>query len=39
MCRTPRMQSTELKNVNKLKGPSEDVPIPIGSEKKALTGG
>lgn len=28
------MQSTELKKFNKLKGPSEDAPIPLGREKK-----
>jgi hypothetical protein len=29
--------STELKKVNKLKGPSEDTPVPLGREKKANT--
>jgi hypothetical protein len=29
------MQSTELKNVNKPKGPSEDAPIPFGREKNS----
>ena len=31
-------QSTKLKKVNKLKGPSEEVSILLGSEKKAITG-
>ena len=31
------MQSTELKNVNKLKYPSEDASIPLGKGKKATT--
>jgi hypothetical protein len=35
--RIPRMQSTELKMVNKLKGSSEDASIPLGREKKAVT--
>jgi hypothetical protein len=34
----PRIQSTKLK-VDKLKGPSEDTSIPLGREKKAITGG
>ena len=29
-----RIQSTELKKVNKPKGPSEDASIPLGREKK-----
>jgi hypothetical protein len=33
------MQSTELKKVNKPKGPSEDVSIPLGREKKVIMGG
>ena len=33
-----RIQSTELKKVNKPKGPSEDTSVPLGSEKKAITG-
>jgi hypothetical protein len=37
--RIPRIQSTELKKVNKLKSPSEDASIPLGREKKAITGG
>jgi hypothetical protein len=36
--RIPRTQSTELKKVNKQKGPSEDVSIPLGLEKIAITG-
>ena len=38
-CRIPRIQSTELKKVDKQKGPSEDVSILLGREKKAITGG
>jgi hypothetical protein len=34
----PRIQSTELKKVNKLNGPSEDASIPLGREKKIITG-
>ena len=30
------MQSTELKKINKLKGPSEDSSVPFGREKKAI---
>jgi hypothetical protein len=37
--RIPGIQSTELKKANKLKGPSEDASIPLGREKKAITGG
>jgi hypothetical protein len=33
--RIPRIQSTELKKVDKLKGPSEDASISLGREKKA----
>ena len=33
----PKIQSTELKKVNKLKGPSEDTSVPLGREKKAIT--
>ena len=33
-----RIQSTELKKVNKPKGPSENTSIPLGREKKAITG-
>jgi hypothetical protein len=35
--RIPRIQSTELKKVNKLKGPCEDTSVPLGKEKKAIT--
>ena len=34
----PRIQSTELKKANKLKGPSEDASILLGRGKKAITG-
>jgi hypothetical protein len=33
------IQFTELKKVNKRKSPSEDASIPLGREKKAITGG
>jgi hypothetical protein len=35
-----KIQSTELQNVNKLKCPSdsEDASVPLGREKKAITG-
>ena len=36
MYRIPKIQSTELKKVNKLKGPSEDASDPHGREKKAI---
>ena len=32
--RIPKIQSTELKKVNKLKGPSKDASVPLGREKK-----
>ena len=32
--RIPNTQSTELKKVNKLKGPSEDASVSLGREKK-----
>ena len=32
--RIPRIQSTELKKVNKPKGPSENASITLGREKK-----
>ena len=35
----PKIQSTELKKVNKLKCPSEDASVPLGREKKAITSG
>ena len=36
--RIPRIQFSELKKFNKLKGPNEDALIPLGSEKKVITG-
>jgi hypothetical protein len=39
MHRIPRIQSSEFKKVNKLKGPSENASIIFGREKKAITGG
>ena len=38
MYRIPKIQLTELKKVNKPMGPSEDASIPLGREKKAITG-
>jgi hypothetical protein len=35
--RIHKIYSTELKNLNKLKCPSEDASIPLGREKKAIT--
>jgi hypothetical protein len=35
----PKIQFTELKKVNKLKGPSEDSSVPIRRKKKAITSG
>jgi hypothetical protein len=37
--RIPRVQFIKLKKANKLKCPSDDVSIPHGREKKAITGG
>ena len=37
--RIPRIQFTELKKVNKLKGPCDDVSVPFGREKKAIMEG
>lgn len=35
----PKIQSTELKKVNKLKGPSDDdASVPLGREKEVVTG-
>jgi hypothetical protein len=31
--------STKLKKINKLKGPSEDISVLLGREKKAITRG
>jgi hypothetical protein len=39
MYRIPTIQSTELKKINKQKGPSEDKSIPLGKEKKGIMGG
>ena len=33
-----KIRPTELKKVNKLKGPSEDSPVSLWREKKAITG-
>ena len=38
MYRIPRIQSTDLKMVNKQKDSSEDASISLGREKKAITG-
>ena len=37
MYRIHKIQSTELKKVNKLKCPSEDASVPLGREKKVIT--
>ena len=37
MYSTHKIQSTELKKVNKQKGPSEEASVPLGREKKAIT--
>jgi hypothetical protein len=37
--RIPKIQSKELKKVNRLKCPSEDSSVPLGREKKAITSG
>jgi hypothetical protein len=39
MYRVPKIQSTELKTVNKLECPSEDASVPLGREKKEITSG
>jgi hypothetical protein len=36
--RIPKIHSTELKMVNKLKGTSEDASVPLGREKKDASG-
>jgi hypothetical protein len=36
--RIPKIQSRELRTVNKLKGPSGDASVPLGREKKTITG-
>jgi hypothetical protein len=35
--RIPKIQTTELKKVNKLKCLSEDASVPLGREKKTIT--
>jgi hypothetical protein len=35
--RISKTHSTELKNVSKLKGPSEDASVPLGREKNVIT--
>jgi hypothetical protein len=37
--RIHEIQSTELKKVNKPKGPCEDISVALGREKKAITSG
>jgi hypothetical protein len=37
--RIPRIQSTELKKINKQKGPSEGASISLGREKEIIMGG
>jgi hypothetical protein len=37
MYRIPKIQSTELRKVNKLNGPSDDATVPLGRKKKAIT--
>jgi hypothetical protein len=39
MYRIPKIQSTELKKLNKVKCPSEDTSVSFGREKKAMTSG
>jgi hypothetical protein len=39
MCRIPKIQSTELKKLNKLKCPSEDISVLLERERKAITSG
>ena len=34
-----KIQSTELKKLNKLKCPSEDISVSLGREKKVITSG
>jgi hypothetical protein len=38
MYRIPRIQSTELKTINKLKGPSENASITLGRKKETIMG-
>ena len=35
----PKINITELKMLNKLKGPTEDTSVPLVREKKAITSG
>jgi hypothetical protein len=35
--RIPKIQSTELRKINKLKCPSEKDSVPLGREKKVIT--
>ena len=37
MYRIHKIQSTELKKVNRMKGPSEDASVSLGREKKTTT--
>ena len=37
--RIPKLQSIKLKKLKKLKDPSENALIPLGWERKAITGG
>jgi hypothetical protein len=39
VCRIPKIQSTEFKELNKQKCPSEDASVPPRREKKAITNG
>jgi hypothetical protein len=39
MYRIPKIESTELNKVNKLKSPSEEASVPPEREKKAITSG
>jgi hypothetical protein len=39
MYRIPKIESTELKKLNKLKCPREEAPVPHGREKKSITSG
>jgi hypothetical protein len=37
MYRIPKIESTELKKLNKLNCPSQDTSVPFGRKKKAIT--
>jgi hypothetical protein len=39
MYRITKIQSTELKQFNKMKGPNEGASVPLGKKKKAITMG